>query len=380
MLDPQDLQAVNPGCEWELCERWEAVLMLSRPSGKAILLLSFCMCLALALAQSQPALAFGPVGYHFTGSIGGKFAVQMELQIEGAKVSGRYWYETIGTPLELAGTFADGRVRLTERTADGKTTGTWTGAFNPLKSTWSGKWTSADGTKSFTFELVAAAEIVTTEEMRMGFIKVHVAHPVFTGAGKNRGLQDVQAFVDREVWAAAASIWSDPADPMSDDLEFEPDASWWSWEHFSEVTTRYYSSSLISMMNEVYHFTGGAHGMTFHTSMNLKVGKNGVTAFAIDQIFKKGTGWEKVVSDYVIRDLKARGADWVVSGEVREVPAKNMNRFTVSPAGIDLFFGPYEMGSYAQGTWVVLVPWSACKGLVDPNGPVAAIAGPAFGK
>ena len=359
--------------------------MLGRPPRKVMLLLSFSMCLALALvlallAPAQPALAFGPVGYHFAGSIGGKYAVQMELHIEDGKVSGHYWYEAIGTPLELAGTLADGRMRLTERTADGKATGSWIGAFNPLNPVWKGKWTSADGTKSLTFELTEAAEIVITEEMRMGFIKVHVAHPLFSGAGRHRGLQDVQALVDREVWAAAASIWADPVDPVSDDYEFEPDAPWWPWEHFSEVTMRYYSSSLISMMNEVYHFTGGAHGMTFHTSMNLKVGKTGASVFTIDQIFRKGAGWEKAISDYVIQDLKARGADWVVSGEVREVPRKNMTRFTVSPAGIDLFFGPYEMGSYAQGTWVVLVPWSACKGLVDPNGPVAPIAGAAFGK
>ena len=82
--------------------------MLSRPSRRAMLLLSFSVCLALAL--TQPALAFGPVGYHFAGSIGGKLAVQMELHVEDGKVSGRYWYETIGTPLELAGTFADGRM------------------------------------------------------------------------------------------------------------------------------------------------------------------------------------------------------------------------------------------------------------------------------
>lgn len=356
-------------------------MVLSRPLGRAMLL-SFSMCLALVmvLAPTQPALAFGPVGYHFAGSVGGKLGVQMELHIEDGKVSGHYWYETIGTPLEVAGTFADGCIQLIERTDEGTATGSWDGAFNPLNPTWRGKWASADGTKSFTFELAAVAEIVTTEEMRMGFIKVHIAHPVFSGAGKHRGLQDVQALVDSEVWAAAASIWGDPADPMSDDSGFEPDAPWWSWEHFSEATMRYYSSSLISMMNEVYHFTGGAHGMTFHTSTNLSVGKNAAAAFTIDQIFKKGTGWEKAISDYVIRDLKARGADWVVSGEVRDVPSKNMNRFTVSPAGIDLFFGPYEMGSYAQGTWVVLVPWSECKGLVDPAGPVAAIAGAAFGK
>ena len=251
--------------------------MLSRPSGRAMLLLSFsvCLVLALALAPTQSALAFGPVEYHLAGSIGGKLAVQMELHIEDGKVSGHYWYEAIGTPLELAGTLADGRMRLTERTADGKATGSWIGAFNPLNPVWKGKWTSADGTKSLTFELTEAAEIVITEEMRMGFIKVHVAHPLFSGASRHRGLQDVQALVDREVWAAAASIWADPVDPVSDDYEFEPDAPWWSWEHFSEVTMRYYSSSLISMMNEVYHFTGGAHGMTFHTSMNLKVGKTG---------------------------------------------------------------------------------------------------------
>ena len=357
-------------------------MVLSRPSGRAILLLSFsvCLVLALALAPTQPALAFGPVGYHLAGSIGGKLAVQMELHIDGEQVSGHYWYETIGTPLELAGTFIGGRMQLAERTGDGKATGSWDGAFNPLSSTWKGRWTSADGAKSFTFELAAVAEIVITEEMRMGFIEVHIAHPVFSGAAKHRGLQDVQMIVDNEVWGAAASIWGDPVDPTSDDSEFEPDAPWWSWEHFSEVSVRYYSTSLISMMNEVYHFTGGAHGMTFHTSMNLKVDKNGATAFTIDQVFEKGTGWEKAISDYVIRDLKARGADWVVSGEVQDVPRKNMNRFTVSPAGIDLFFGPYEMGSYAQGTWVVLIPWSACKGLVDPNGPVAAIAKDALGK
>ncbi len=176
-------------------------MVLSRPSGRAVLLLSFsvCLALALALAPTQPALAFGPVGYHLVGSIGGKLAVQMELHIEGEQVSGLYWYETMGTPLELAGTFADGRMQLAERTGDGKATGSWVGDFNPLNPTWKGKWTSADRTKSSAFELAAVAEIVTTEEMRMGFIKVHVARPVFNGAAKHRGLQDVQAVVDNEV-------------------------------------------------------------------------------------------------------------------------------------------------------------------------------------
>lgn len=354
--------------------------MLSKLSNRTALLLSLIVGLMLALVPTANALAFGPVGYHLTGRIDGKWAVQMELNVDGEKVSGHYWYETVGTPLELEGTFVGGRLQLAERTADGAATGSWSGAFNPLKSTWSGEWTSADGAKSSTFELARVAEIVTTEQTRMGFIKVHAAYPVFAGVAGHGGLQDAQAAVDDEVWTAAASIWNDPADTFSEDEEFDPEAPWWTWEHFSVVTIRYYSSSLISMVNEVYQFTGGAHGMTFHTSMNLTVGKNGAVAFTIDEMFKKGTGWEKAISDYVIRDLKARGADWVVNGEVREVPSEHMNRFTVSPAGIDLIFGPYEMGSYAQGTWMVLVPWSACSGLVDPAGPVAVIAEAASGR
>ena len=123
--------------------------MSGRPSGRVMLRLSFLVCLALVLvlAPTQPALAFGPVGYHLAGSIGGKLGVQMELHIEGEQVSGYYWYDTIGTPLELAGTFAGGRMQLAERTGDGKATGSWDGDLNPLNPTWKGEWTSADGTK-----------------------------------------------------------------------------------------------------------------------------------------------------------------------------------------------------------------------------------------
>lgn len=356
---------------------------MSRLSARTSLLLALLVGLMLALvpttnAENVP--VFGPAGYHFTGKIDGKWAVQVELNIEGEEVSGRYWYERVGTPLVLDGTFVNGRIQLAERTCEGAAAGSWSGAFHPLKSTWSGQWTSADGARSFTFELARVAEIIATEQTRMGFIKIHVAQPVFAGVAKHRGLQDVQVAVDDEIWAAAASIWEDPADVLSEDVEFDPEAPWWLWEHFSAVTIRYYSASLISMVNEVYQYTGGAHGMTVHTSMNWAVGKNGATAFTIDQMFKGGTGWEKTISDYVIQDLEARGADWVVSGEVRDVSADHMNRFTVSPAGIDLIFGPYEMGCYAQGTWAVLVPWSACRGLIDPVGPVAAIAEAAFGE
>ncbi len=342
-------------------------------SRKTALLAALVAGLMLALIPAANVVAFGPVRYHFAGKIDGEWPVQVELEIEGEKVLGRYWYEKVGARLDLDGTFANGQMQLTERTEDGVATGSWSGSFAPLMLTWSGKWTSADGSKSCPFELARVAEMVITEQTRLGFIRIRLSQPVFTGVAKHRGLQDVQAAVADEVWAAAATICEDPEDLLSD-MEFDPEAPWWLWEHFSDVTVRHYSSSLISMVNEAYRYTGGAHGMTYYTTMNWVVGKNGATEFTIDQMFKKGTEWRKTISDYVIRDLRARGASSVVSGEVRDVSVESMNRFTVSPAGIDLIFGPYEMGCYAEGTWTVLVPWSACKGLIDPTGPVAAIS------
>ena len=45
--------------------------------------------------------------------------------------------------------------------------------------------------------------------------------------------------------------------------------------------------------------------------------------------------------------------------------------FTFSPAGVEFHFAPYHVGSYAEGMYYVLVPYSVLKPVLRPGGPLA---------
>ena len=52
---------------------------------------------------------------HFTGILGRSIAVQMDLTIRGDSVSGSYYYEKVGTPLNLSGSISqEGRITIDE--------------------------------------------------------------------------------------------------------------------------------------------------------------------------------------------------------------------------------------------------------------------------
>ncbi len=102
------------------------------------------------------------------------------------------------------------------------------------------------------------------------------------------------------------------------------------WEHVDHVTIRYASNSIISMMHETYGYAGGAHGMTWYTPINLRLSSSGASGFGLDDVFLKGSGWEKKVSELIIADLKKQKAGWITRGEVTEVGVDLLDRFTVS--------------------------------------------------
>jgi hypothetical protein len=95
----------------------------------------------------------------YTGLIGGKYAVEMELTKKGRLLKGSYFYVSKGIPIKLAGTIdANGYINLEEFSAAGAKTGVFIGRLIANKI--SGKWQSPDAKRTLTFsvtEVVAAA-------------------------------------------------------------------------------------------------------------------------------------------------------------------------------------------------------------------------------
>ena len=54
--------------------------------------------------------------------------------------------------------------------------------------------------------------------------------------------------------------------------------------------------------------------------------------------------------------------------------AKNYESWTITKQGLGINFDAYQVGPYAAGPQFVMVPYSALKDLIKPDGPVAAFA------
>ena len=60
--------------------------------------------------------------------------------------------------------------------------------------------------------------------------------------------------------------------------------------------------------------------------------------------------------------------DWIQKGAAPELT--NYDNWTITKKGLGITFDPYQVGPYAAGPQHVLVPYSALKEIIKPDGPV----------
>ena len=92
----------------------------------------------------------------YTGSINGRYPIEMKLQRAGSKFTGQYRYTSKKTavPLTLKGEETSGLVNLTEKDKAGKETGRFEGQLQ--NGEFWGTWTKSDGT-TFPFSVATSA-------------------------------------------------------------------------------------------------------------------------------------------------------------------------------------------------------------------------------
>lgn len=113
--------------------------------------------------------------YYYTGTIGKKIAIQMDIQIQGQKVSGWYYYDTIGVPFSLSGTLNE----IEERDSKNRKTGSFRGTLTPLGKTFDGRWLSPNGKKRLPFKLTKVAEYIFSNTRQGESLEVSAVYPHF---------------------------------------------------------------------------------------------------------------------------------------------------------------------------------------------------------
>ena len=299
-------------------------------------------------------------GTYFTGVLGKSIRVQVRLEHDKGKVTGEYYYEKYGTPIQLAGTASGLQVVLKEIIREQPQ------AELRLKKglrEWVGEWKSLDGKKRFPLRL----NLVATERMGeySGLLESHVqtCYPILKGKAGDR-FNVLLANVFNRRYQKAVEEYGEEL--KSEDVA-EVGESMKRWSHEDSASIRYFSDDLISVRGSNWHYTGGAHGNSYCFDLNYWWNSGKAQALELSDLFDSKKKWRSNVGRFIRSDLKKQGASWPPKTYSEAVETA----FTFSPSGVMFHYPPYAVGSYAEGYYHVIVPYSVLRPVLDKTGPLA---------
>jgi hypothetical protein len=335
-----------------------------------------------------------PETKYFKGSIGTTLDLQMKLVRTGDQLSGSYFYQRIGTRINLRGKIEpDGNFVLDEFDQAGKQTGIFKGLWG-VDSTdgmasLAGLWSKPDEKsveKKTPFSLheepialTGDVEIVgkqIKESNKKLMYEIAAQYPQLAG-GSNPNFEKFNQLVRGAVTKKVAEFKKEMQPEEGD--EPRPEGSMG-----SDLSVNYVvalaQDDLVSVQFDVgSYYQGAAHPNSYTEVVNFDL-KNGKQLKLAD-LFKPGSKFLQTLAAYCIADLKKQQAGdkgkALLDSEIENgagPAAKNYQSWKIMRKGLGINFDAYQVGPYAAGPQHVLVPWANLKDLINPEGPVGQFA------
>lgn len=331
---------------------------------------------------------------YFRGSIGSAHGLHMKLVREGDNLTGSYFYQKVGTKIDLKGSIdKDGNVVLQEFDPTGAQTGVFRGMWGTDAEdgmiTIAGNWTNPEGQKKSAFSLHQepiyfsgggdiAAKSIRENNKKLKY-EIDVEYPQLSGlltSGIEKFNQEASQLAQREVADFRKNMTEvSTREETAGDSEL-PDSSLG-----IGYTVILATDDLISIQFDVgTYFRGAAHPNSNSLVLNFDI-RNGKVLKLAD-LFIPGAKYLQALSAFAIKDLKRqskeKGPDGMLEDDTIESGAaptsKNFESWTITKKGLGINFDSYQVAPYAAGPQYVLVPYSALRDLIEPNSPIAGLA------
>jgi len=331
--------------------------------------------------------------YYFRGTISGNLPIEMVLVRDGESLKGAYFYPKVGKNITLTGSIdKDGNVSMTEADESGKQTGAFKGKWkaqteSPDTSLFEieGKWSRPDGSKETDFlvsqqpfqfgDTVRVTPKVVRENNKQQLYEIEAEYPQIDGDARFEGfnkearssmLREVAAFKSSEQVREGDQPLDVPAETQNSSLNVSYDF-------------RYATSDLISVeFAEATYSRGAAHGNLITEVLNYDV-KNG-KKLALADLFLPKSKYLTTIANYSMKELRERAkredsmifADSIENGAGPH--ADNYRAVAITKNGLWITYDPYQVAAYAAGPQHVLIPYSALKEIINPDGPIGVFA------
>lgn len=330
---------------------------------------------------------------YFKGSIGSTLGLQMKLLREGETLTGSYFYQKVGTKIELRGTIdKDGNITLEEFDPKGKQSGVFTGLWklepDSLTSI-AGNWSKPNSDKKTAFSLheepiafTNGAEVVSKrikESNRKLKYEIDADYPQLTGAtdpNLDKFNQAARTLVTRKVGEFRKEMA--PEEEVEAALETnEINTEGMGSDLGIGYTVALAKDDLISIQFDISsYYQGAAHPNSYTDVVNFDL-KNGKSIRLAD-LFNVGSKYLQTIAAYCIQDLKkqskAKGDDamldddWI--GRGAGASGENYDSWTITKQGLKIHFDPYQVAPYAAGPQQSTIPYSTLKDIIKADGPL----------
>jgi hypothetical protein len=325
--------------------------------------------------------------FSFRGWIA-NLSIEMTLVRDADKVTGTYFYPRVGKNIDLKGSIdSGGKLELRETDESGKDTGVFKGQWKSNETGLAaieGKWSRPDGSKETDFELTqqpieftAAVRVVPKvirENNKEGKYSVTVEYPQIEGDSRFDGFnQQARSMITKDI----AAFKSAEGNPEEEETVLADEAQTSTLD--IGYNLRFASDDLISLeFSESQYSRGAAHGSNITVVLNYDVKNRKKVALA--DLFQPKSNYLSVISAYCIKDLQdqSKKNDMLMEDQIKEGAAPradNYGAWTVTRKGLWITFDAYQVAPYAAGPQRVLVPYSALKSIVRPDGAIGNLAG-----
>ena len=328
----------------------------------------------------------------FKGSIGSSLDLEMKLVRTGDLLSGSYFYQKVGTRINLRGNVdKDGNLSLDEFDSAGKQTGMFRGLWTVDASDGlimlAGNWSKPPGDKaadkktafslheqpiSFSGEVEIVSKQIKESNKKLMY-EIAAQYPQISG-GNNPNFEKFNQVARSSVTKLVADFRKEMGPQEGE--EPRPEGSMGSDLNVS-YNLALAQDDLISLELEVgSYYQGAAHPNSYTDVINYDL-KNG-KFLKLSDLFKPGSKYLQAIATYCIADLKKQAKDkGLVDEEIEKgaaANAKNYQSWTITRRGLGINFDSYQVGPYAAGPQFVTVPYSTLKDLINPEGPIAQFA------
>ena len=144
----------------------------------------------------------------------------------------------------------------------------------------------------------------------------------------------------------------------------------WNLAHVESIR-----DDLVSLSYRNTEFEGGAHPNTIYSGVNYRIAADGTPKrVGLWDVMTKSDATIQMLSDSLIDGLKSQNAAFVKDGSLKDLSQPLTGdgvAFVILPAGIGFLFSPYEVGSYAEGDFRVVVPYGKLASAIRADGPLA---------